>query len=183
MVTQTRQGPYTYADYLETPDDVRYELINGELIMAAAPTVRHQRVGMRFSNRMGPFVEANGLGELFAAPTDVYFSDTNVLEPDLIFISAARARIIGEANIQGAPDLVVEIASPSTEGRDRGVKQELYALFGVLEYWRADPLTHTVEVLRLENGRFVSQGIYGPTDTLTTPLLPGLVIDLKEIFV
>ena len=182
MVTQTRQGQYTYADYLETPEDVRYELINGELIMAAAPTVRRQRVGMRFSNRMGPFVEANGLGELFAAPTDVYLSDTNVLEPDLLFISAARAHIIGETNIQGAPDLVVEIASTSTEERDRTVKQDLYALFEVLEYWRAYPLTQTVEVLGLENSRFVSIGVYGLGDTLTTPLLPGLAIDLNEIF-
>lgn len=182
MVTQTRQGPYTYADYLDTPDDVRYELIEGELIMAAAPTIRHQRVGMRFSNRMGPFVEANGLGELFSAPTDIHLSDINVLQPDLLFVSAARAGIIGEANIQGAPDLVIEIASPSTEDRDRGVKQELYALFGVLEYWLAYPITQTVEVLRLENGRFVSIGIYGLGDTLTTPLLPGLAIDLNEIF-
>ena len=182
MVTQTRQGQYTYADYLETPEDVRYELINGELIVAAAPTVGHQRVGMRFSNRMGPFIEANDLGELFAAPTDVHLSDTNVLEPDLLFISAARAHIIGETNIQGAPDLVIEIASTSTEERDRTVKQDLYALFGVLEYWRAYPLTQTVEILRLKNGRFVSIGVYGLTDTLTTPLLPGLAIDLTEIF-
>ena len=182
MVTQTRQGPYTYADYLETPDDVRYELIEGELIMAAAPTIWHQRVGMRFSNRMGPFVEANGLGELFAAPTDVHLSDRNVLQPDLFFISAAREHIIGEANIQAAPDLVIEIASTSTEERDRTVKQDIYALFGVLEYWRAYPLTNTVEVLRLESGRFVSIGVYGLGDTLTTPLLPGLAIDLNEIF-
>ena len=182
MVTQTQQGQYTYADYLETTDDVRYELIEGELIMAAAPSIAHQRVSIGFISRMGPFIKGNALGELFAAPTDVYLSDTNVLEPDLLFVSAARAHIIGEANIQGAPDLVIEIASPSTEDRDRGVKQELYALFGVLEYWRTDPLIQTVEVLRLENGGFVSVGVYGRTDTLTTPLLPGLVIDLNEIF-
>lgn len=182
MVTQTRQGQYTYADYLQTPEDVRYELINGELIMAAAPSIAHQRVLLNFAVRMSSFIEANGLGEVFIAPTDVYFSDTNVLEPDLLCISAARTHIIGETNIQGAPDLVVEITSPSTEDRDRGVKQELYALFGVLEYWRAVPLTNTVEVLRLENGRFVSIGVYGLGDTLTTPLLPGLAIDLSEIF-
>ena len=182
MVTQTQQGQYTYADYLQTPDDVRYELIDGELIMAAAPSIAHQRVSIGFISRMGPFIKGNDLGELFAAPTDVYLSDTNVLEPDLLFVSAARVHIIGEANIQGAPDLVIEIASPSTEDRDRGIKQELYALFGVLEYWRADPLIQTVEVLRLENGGFVSVGVYGRTDTLTTPLLPGLEIDLNDIF-
>ena len=182
MVTQTRRGPYTYADYLLTPDDVRYELINGELIMAAAPTIRHQRIGMRLTNRMGPFIEENGLGEFFAALTDVYLSDIDVLQPDLFFVSATRAHIVGETNIQGAPDLAIEIASPLTDERDRGVKQELYALFGVLEYWRVYPITQTVETLRLENDRLTPAGVYGPTDTLTTPLLPGLAIGLNEIF-
>lgn len=182
MVTQTRQGQHTYADFLQMPEDVRCELINGELIMAAAPSIAHQRALRNFAARMLPFVETNGLGEVFLAPTDVYFSDTNVLEPDLLFVSSARARIIGEANIQGAPDLVIEIASPSTEDRDRGIKQELYALFGVLEYWRADPLTNTVEALRLENEQFTSVGVFSQTDTLTTPLLPGLEINLTEIF-
>ena len=182
MVTQTGQGQYTYADYLLTPEDVRYELIEGELIMAPAPIPRHQRISMKFSILMGPFIDANGLGELFAAPTDVHLSDRNVLQPDLFFISAAREHIIGEVNIQAAPDLVIEIASTSTEERDRTVKQDLYALFGVLEYWRAYPLTNTVEVLRLENGRFMSMGVYGLGDTLSTPLLPGLEIDPNEIF-
>ena len=182
MVTQTHQGQYTYADFLLIPEDVRCELIEGELIMAASPTIAHQRALRNFAARMLPFVEANGLGEVFIAPTDVYLSDTNVLEPDLLFVSAARGHIIGEANIQGAPDLVIEIASPSTEGRDRGIKQELYALFGVLEYWQADPLTQTVAVLRLESGRLVSAGSYSSDDTLTTRLLPGLVIDLNDIF-
>ena len=181
MVTQTQQGPFTYADYLLTPDDVRYELINGELIMAPAPVPRHQRVGMRFSNRMGPFIDENALGELFAAPIDVYLSDTNLVQPDLLFISTARAHIITETNIQGAPDLVIEIASPSTEERDRSVKLELYAHFGVLEYWLAHPLSQTVDALRLEDGRFVNAGHYGRGDTLTTPLLPGLRIDLSQV--
>jgi len=122
------------------------------------------------------------LGDVFAAPLDVHLSDTNVLQPDILFISHERSHIIGETNIQGAPDLVIEIASPSTEERDRGVKQELYALFGVLEYWRAYPQSQTVEVLRLENSQFVTVGVYGLGDTLATPLLPGLNIDLDEIF-
>ena len=183
MVTRTLRGPFTYADYLLTPDDVRYELIDGELILAPTPIPLHQRIGMRFTNRMGPFIEAQGLGELLAAPMDVRFSDTNVLQPDILFISSERSHIIGETNIQGAPDLVIEIASPSTDERDRGVKQEIYALFGVLEYWRAYPLTQTVEILRLENSRLVSLGVYGSGATLSTPLLPGLNIDLDEIFI
>ena len=182
MVTQTRQGPYTYADYLEMPDDERYELIEGELIMAAAPSIAHQRVARNFGTVLWPFVRDNNLGEVFYAPTDVYFSDTNVFQPDVLFVSAAQAHIIADANIQGAPDLVIEIASPNTEDDDRIRKQQIYERSGVLEYWRVHPIYQTVEPLRLENGRFVSIGVYGPTDTLTTPLLPGLVIDLNEIF-
>ena len=182
MVTRTLRGPYTYADYLLTPDDVRYELIDGELMAAPTPIPLHQRISMNFSNLLGPFIKANGLGQLFAAPLDVILSNTNVLQPDLLFVSAARSHIIGDTNIRGAPDWVIEIASPSTEERDRGVKQELYALFGALEYWRAYPLTQTVEALRLENGRLVSVGVFEPGATLSTPLLPGLNLDLDEIF-
>ena len=182
MVTQTRQGPYTYADYLETPDDERYELIEGQLIMAPSPTPRHQLISAYFVMFLAPFVRNNGLGWIFAAPIDVHLSDTNLFQPDILFVSNEREGIIGETNTQGAPDLVIEIASTRTRTLDRTVKRDLYERFGVLEYWRADPLPHTVEVLRLENGRFVSTGVYGLGDTLTTPLLPGLVIDLNEIF-
>jgi Uma2 family endonuclease len=182
MVTQIQQGPFTYADYLLTPDDVRYELINGELIMAPAPTTPHQRVSRNFGAVLWPFVRDNNLGEIFYAPTDVYLSDTNLVQPDILFISAARAHIITETNIQGAPDLVIEIASPSTQDDDRIVKRELYERFGALEYWMAYPLTQTVDALRLENGRFVDAGHVGRSETLTTPLLPGLRIDLSKVF-
>ena len=182
MVTQTGQGQYTYADYLLTPDDVRYELIEGELIMAPAPTPRHQLISAYFMAFLVPFVRTNGLGWIFSAPIDVHLSDTNLFQPDILFISAERAHIIGETNIQGAPDLAIEIASTRTQTRDQTVKREIYERFGVLEYWLAYPITQTVEVLRLENGRFVSVGVYGLGDTLTTPLLPGLAIDLNEIF-
>ena len=182
MTAQTHQGQYTYADYMQTPDGVRYELIEGELIVAAAPSIAYQRVARDFGAVLWPFVRDSNLGEIFYAPTDVYFSDTNVFQPDLLFVSNTRAHIITDANVHGAPDLVIEIASPRTEDEDRSRKQEIYERFGVLEYWRVHPIYQTVEPLRLENGRFVSQGIYGPTDTLTTPLLPGLVIDLSEIF-
>ena len=182
MVTQTQQGPFTYADYLLTPDDVRYELIAGKLIMAPTPVPRHQRASMNFSNLLGPFIHEHGLGELFAAPLDVYLSDTNVVQPDLLFVSTARAHIITETNIQGVPDLVIEIASPSTQDADRTVKQELYERFGVLEYWLAYPLSQTVAVLRLENGQFVNAGYYERGDTLTTPLLPGLRVALNQVF-
>ena len=182
MVTRKPGVKFTYQDYLNTPDDVRYELIDGDLILAPAPTTQHQRVLINLAYQMGPFVRDNALGEVFVAPTDVYLSDTNVVQPDLLFVSAGRAEIITEPNIHGAPDLVVEIASPSTEERDLTVKLELYARFGVLEYWTTHPTNGTLERRTLVGGQFVVDGSYGTSDVLTSPLFPGLRIDLSQVF-
>ena len=183
MTTRPNLSPCTYQDYLNTPDDVRYELIDGELlVMEPAPTPSHQRVAVNLTVLLAPFARVHGLGEVLVAPTDVRLSDTNVVQPDILFVSAARASIITERDVHGAPDLVVEIASPATRQRDRSVKMELYARYGVAEYWLADPTAATVETLRLEDGRMVATGRYSRTDTFPTPLLPGLAIDLREIF-
>ena len=139
MVTQTQRGRSPNADYLLTPDDVRYELIDGALVMAPAPIPLHQRVVTRFSNRLGPYIAENGLGELFTAPIAVCLSETNPAPPDLLLVVAARARIITETNIQGAPDLVIEVASPRTQEYELTVKRELYARFGAPECWAALP--------------------------------------------
>lgn len=182
MATESTQTLYTYQDYLKTPDDVRYELIEGELVvMEPAPTTSHQRVLVDLAVLLVPFVKGHGLGEVLIAPTDVYLSDTNVLQPDLLFVSAARASIITERDVHGAPDLVVEIASPSTRRRDRGIKMDLYARHGVAEYWLVDP-SAILETLRLEDGRMAPTGRYGRTETFTTPLFPGLAVDLTKVF-
>ncbi|MDE0213549.1 MAG: Uma2 family endonuclease, partial [Deltaproteobacteria bacterium] len=112
----------------------------------------------------------------------VYLSETNVVQPDVLFVSSERTGIVTERCIHGAPDLVVEIASPSTVHRDRGIKRELYARHGVAEYWLVDPVTETVEVLRLTDRRFVIAGRYNRSDTLTTSALPGLAVHLNEVF-
>ena len=180
--TQTRPAPFTYADYARLPEEVRCEIIDGELIMAAAPNILHQRIILNFVRVMEPFIIDNRWGELFIAPTDVYLSDTNVVQPDLLFVAAARSGIITEAHIRGAPDLVIEIGSPTTVERDRTVKADLYARFGVAEYWLCNPTAETVDVRRLENGRLQLVGHYTRTDWLSTPLLPGLQIDLRAVF-
>ena len=182
MVIQERRTVFTYQDYLKTPDDIRYQLIEGALVREPAPTVTHQRVLLRLALLVTPFVEDNRLGEVLLAPTDVYLSDTNVVQPDLLFVSAARAGIITERDVHGPPDLVVEIASPSTQHRDHGVKLDIYARYVVSEYWLVDPATKAVETLRLEDGRFIATGHLGPADTLTSPLLPGLTIPLGKVF-
>ena len=184
MVTQTQTRPanFTYADYARLPEGVRCEIIDGELIMAASRNTKHQRIALDLLTILGLFSKDNRLGELYPAPTAVYLSETNVVEPDLLFIAAARAQIITYDDIRGAPDLIVEIVSPATAEIDRTVKAELYGRFGVAEYWLCDQTAETVDVLRLEGGRLAPAGHYALADALTTPLLPGLSIDLREVF-
>ena len=136
----------TVDDYLATPDDQRCQLLDGDLILAPAPTLRHQRIVRRLQRGLDDFVLANQLGEVFQSPTDVVTSDHDVTQPDILFVGAARSGIITHANIQGAPDLVVEILSPATVDWDRGYKFGLYARRGVQEYWLVDPAADTVEI-------------------------------------
>ena len=182
MTLQERHTVFTYQDYLNTPDDIRFQLIEGALVREPAPTIPHQRTLRKLLMLIVPFVEDNRLGEALFAPTDVYLSDTNVVQPDILFVSAVRAGIITERDVHGPPDLVVEVASPSTRRRDHGVKLEIYARYGVAEYWLVDPAAKAVETLRLENGRFITTSRLGPTDALTSSLLPGLTIPLRKLF-
>ncbi len=173
---------FTYQDYLNTSDDKRYELIDGELILAPAPRRDHQTVQGNLGSPIHHFVRSNALGVFYFAPRDVVLSDTDILQPDLMFISNERIHIDTEAEIWGGPDLVVEILSPSTAGRDRTVKQVLYAQHGVNEYWIVDPGAHTIEVLRPGEQGLETVATYGEGDTLTSPILPGFSIPVDEVF-
>lgn len=179
MVTATR---LTYQDYINTPDDERYELIDGELIMAPGPTIPHQGNQTRLGWRMARFAEERGLGVVYFSDTDVVLSDTDVVQPDLIFISKEREHIIEHANIQGAPDFVAEILSPATERRDWGVKRELYAKHGVKEYWILDPLNKKVWVMLLRNGALEIVQSCGAGDIVTSSVLAGFSVDVDDIF-
>jgi len=120
MVTTTKlRTKLTYEDYLNTPDDERYELIDGELIMSPSPRMAHQEADMEIGSILHTFVKLRNLGKVYSAPFDVVLSDTDVVQPDLLFVSRERLHIITENNIQGAPDLAVEILSPSTSARSR----------------------------------------------------------------
>ena len=182
MVITAPVRKLTYADYCRTPDDERYELLDGELIMVPAPSTGHQRIDTKLGWRLAQFVEQKSLGEVFFAPCDVVLSDINVVQPDLLFVSNARAHIITADNVQGPPDLVVEILSPSTAHRDRTLKRTLYAQYGVPEYWLVDPDARTVTVLRLGAAGFTVVAQYGAGDTLTSPTLPGFTVNLDDIF-
>ena len=185
MVTARTKPWPTYEDYLNIPGDYRYELINGEFILVSAPNRAHQAASVKLVSNMDPFVENRGLGWVFHAPFEVALTDPegiNITQPDIIFVSKEREHIITSANIQGAPDLVVEILSPSTARLDRTIKRDLYARHGVKEYWIADPESQSVVVMLLEDGTFETVGEYGIQDTLTSPTLEGFSVRLETIF-
>lgn len=182
MATSRTRLKFTYEDYRNSPPDRRYELLDGELIVVPAPKEPHQRVSMRLSAVLYYKVEAVGMGYVYAAPFDVILSDTDVVQPDLLYVSNERAHIITADNILGAPDLVVEILSPGTAERDRTFKRSLYALHGVREYWLVDPMMHTIEVLRLGENSFEAVGMFGAGETLTSPTLADFRLNLDEVF-
>ena len=173
---------FTVSDYMTTPEDKRYQLLDGEMILAPSPTDRHQAILGELFSALHQFVTENHLGRVRFAPLDVVLSDYDVAQPDLLFVSNARSNVITEANIQGAPDLVVEILSPSSVQYHRGYKRTLDGRHGVREYWIVDPEDRTLEVYVSGDQGLVHRATYRGRDTLTSPLLTGLAVDLEGIF-
>jgi Uma2 family endonuclease len=172
----------TSEDYLTTSDDERWELLDGELVKPLSPNTAHQTLAFYLVLTLGNFVQEKGLGQVRFAPYDVVLSNFDVLQPDVLFVSAEREHIISHENIQGAPDLVVEILSPSTASRDWRIKLDLYAEHGVLEYWVVDPDAQRVWVMTRREGALVEVGNYGREDVLASPILPGFSVSLDKVF-
>jgi Uma2 family endonuclease len=176
---------FTVEDFLALPEDGRrYELIHGELIDVSEGASRaHQRFVALLGARLVLFAESKGVGEVYFAPFDVFLTIEDVYEPDILFVSRARLSLMRKDGVHGAPDLVVEVLSPSTGGRDRMVKLALYAKAGVPEYWIVDPEGRTLERLLL-----VSPGVYRTAERLDGAVdfapesFPGLVIALGELW-
>ena len=177
-------GPrFTYEDYKLMPEDKRYEVIEGELLMTPAPSSRHQSILARLIAKLFISLEANGLGKVLPAPTDVILSDENVVQPDLLFVAKERQGIIDPAGgVNGAPDLVVEVLSPSTARRDQIVKRKLYAKYGVQEYWVVNPEACSVEVSVLGAAGLETWRVFPAGTTLTSPLCPDLTVLVAELF-
>ena len=178
MVTIAKRK-LTYADYLNTPDDdTYYELIDGELVKFHTPNIPHQSAVVNLIFVLGTLMRDTGIGEVFHILTGVVLSDTEVVLPDMLFISNERNHIIRYEAIHDAPDLAVEILSPSTERRDRIVKREMYARHGVREYWIVDVDAKTITQLLMGTvPDFDTVGVFGPGETLTSPTLGGFRLD------
>ena len=180
MSTVLNDKKYTIEDYLKLDDGNRYELIDGELILVPRPRFKHQRIRLQIANFFVNFLEQNPIGEV-VYEVDVHLGD-KVVAPDVLFISKERLHIIEELNIQGAPDLVVEVLSPSTASYDKKIKSKLYFKNGVKEFWLVDPDQQLVEVLIAEEKQWRWAGVFDREDILTTELLPGLEVKLAEVF-
>jgi Uma2 family endonuclease len=176
----------TYDDFVLFPDDgLRHELIDGEHYVTLSPNTKHQKVLGNMHLLIGTWLRAHPLGEAFLAPFDVVFTPFDVVEPDLLYMSNERAaEILTDANVQGVPELVVEIGSPSTRKRDETVKRLLYERAGVSEYWVVDPELDVIRVYRRDGERFARPAELSAEagDVLTTTLLPGLALQLVDIF-
>jgi len=176
----------TYDDFVLFPDDgMRHELIDGEHYVTPSPSFKHQVVLGNLHLLIGGWLQDHRVGRVMLSPFDVVFSKFDVVEPDLLYLSNERAeQVLTSANVQGVPELVVEIGAPSTRKRDETIKRRLYEKSGVSEYWVIDPELDVVRVYRGGEkgfGKPVEWSLEAG-DVLTTPLLAGLELPLSEVF-
>jgi Uma2 family endonuclease len=176
----------TYDDFVHFPDDgKRHELIDGEHYVTPSPRLRHQVILGNLFVMIASWLEDHPIGRVFLSPLDVVMSNVDIVEPDLLYLSNARAAAtLTELHVRGVPELLVEIASPGTRRRDDGIKRRLYERAGVTEYWIVDPDVDRIRVHQRDGdafGRAVELSCeHG--DILSTPLLPGLEMPLSRIF-
>lgn len=176
---------YTYADCLEWPEDFRAEIIHGDLFVMATPTPKHQRIAHLLAFHLEMFVQNNPEWQVYPAPLDVRFfpkpdnSDVMVFEPDIAVVH--KTVPLGKNSVDGVPDMIIEILSPSTAVYDRNVKLPVYENAGVKEFWLVDASAETVEVNVLENGEYTA-ATYSRNDTVSLSALPGCAITLDRIF-
>lgn len=172
---------WTYEDYLALDDEVSFEIINGKAFISPAPELFHQRRAGKLYQAIQRHVETCKLGEVFFAPVDVVLDERNVVQPDLVFVSHENAGILARRGIMGAPDLVVEIISPTSLRRDRYDKRELYTRFGIKEFWLADVANRSIEVLSLKKGSYQLLCSAADEGKIRSEILPGFELDLASL--
>jgi len=180
-VLEKQAKRWTYEEYYRLDDDQRYEIIAGKLLMAPAPDTWHQSWLNDLNLFLSQFVKQRKLGRIFIAPIDVVLDSENTVQPDIVFVSAANASIVQHRAIFRTPDLIVELISPSSVRRDRYEKQNLYARFGVKEYWIDDPANKSLEILTLKEVRYELHCAAEEKGKLASQVFAGLEFDLTEI--
>ena len=172
----------TYADYERLPEGAPFQLIDGELVMSPAPSSFHQIILSELFNALFNFVRPQRLGLVLCSPLDVYFSTYEAFQPDIVFISSNRRQILTEKRIDGAPDLVMEILSPSTGYHDLVHKKAVYEAHKVKEYWIIDPKERQIQVFGNANGKFELREEVRNTGSIRSKLLEGFSVDAGAIF-
>jgi Uma2 family endonuclease len=173
----------TKEDYRQLPDSgPRYQLVEGELYMSPAPNRYHQTISRNLEFMLMKYLERRPLGELYHAPFDVYLSEHDVYQPDLVFVKKDNFEVLTDAGVEGTPDWVAEILSPSNAYLDKKAKLRGYARTGVAELWLIDPDTHLVHVYHLQDDAQKPAATYGEKDTFVSPHFPGLNIRVADIF-
>lgn len=184
LVTRRKSSVrFTYEDYLQFPDDgKRFEIIDGELFMSPSPLTKHQQTLLDLAYGIESHLKKVRSGKLFVAPVDVVFSETDVVQPDILFVSNSRTSIITEKNITGAPDFIIEILSPSNSIMDLKRKRSLYERSGVKEYWIVDPGKETIQKLILQDQVYVEAGLYKKGDVIASDVVNEFSVDIIKVF-
>lgn len=182
MILRHSEPRHTHGDYAALDDPDRHQLIGGRLVKEPAPTIYHQRISGNLFLSMASHVRARGLGEVFAAPVDVRLGDYDTYQPDILFVSAAHAAIIGDRTIDGAPDLIVEVLSPSNAYYDLRHKKHVYHESGVEEYWIVDPIEQVVEIYELPRNVHVPVRSATIGERVESAVIEGFAIDIVEVF-
>jgi Uma2 family endonuclease len=182
--SQPAPGEWTYQDYLNLPDDGRrYEIIEGVLYVTNAPDIDHQFTVFELARQIGNFVLDYKLGRVLTAPFEIHLSETSrPVQPDVFFIKAERWPLPGTKFFEGAPDLIVEVLSPSTSRTDQFIKFNAYEQAGVPEYWIANPKTRSVEVFTLSGREYAQLGEFTRNEIIKSAVLPGLAIITSSLF-
>jgi len=174
---------FSYEEYRALPETgPHYQLVDGDLLMSPAPNFRHQDISSRIVLALTLHAQTHSLGKVLYSPLDVIFSDDDVYQPDIVFISNARRSIIVPEGLRGTPDVCVEILSPSSRDLDLKTKRVMYARYGLPELWIVDPDTNTVQVFRLQEEPHRPAQSFSAADTLNTKTFPNLALKLEKIF-
>lgn len=169
------------ADYIKLPEGPPQQLIQGEIIMSPSPSSMHQYICIELAMILKNHVTANGTGYIFTAPLDVYFTEEDVYQPDIMYISNGQKKIIKQ-KIEGVPDLVIEVLSPSNAYYDLTHKKNIYEETWVKEFWTVDPDEKTVEIYENTNCTFLLFSKSKKSGTVNSKLLAGLKIEIEKLF-
>jgi Uma2 family endonuclease len=183
LLLLTKEKHYTVADYERLPEGAPYQLIGGELVMSPSPLLEHQRIIWKLSVALGRFIEEHQLGELILSPMDVFLTDNDVYQPDLIFVGKAKVpKLNPKDRIRLIPDLVVEVLSPSTGSYDYSRKKRVYCEQGVQEYWIIDPEERTIEIMVKQDKLYQTTALLGETGIIQSAMFPGFSLKADQIF-